>query len=78
MKFQEVILTLQEFWSGQGCILAQPYDVERRRDDEPVDVPARSGAGAVECRLCGALAPPGGPDAMETTRIVSISIISSR
>ena len=27
MKFQEVILTLQEFWSGQGCILAQPYDV---------------------------------------------------
>ena len=29
MKFQEVILTLQEFWSGQGCILAQPYDVEK-------------------------------------------------
>ena len=29
MKFQEVILTLQEFWSGQGCILAQSYDVEK-------------------------------------------------
>ena len=29
MKFQEVILTLQEVWSGQGCILAQPYDVEK-------------------------------------------------
>ena len=29
MKFQEVILVLQEFWSGQGCILAQPYDVEK-------------------------------------------------
>jgi len=29
MKFQEVILALQEFWSGQGCILAQPYDVEK-------------------------------------------------
>ena len=29
MKFQEVILALQEFWSDQGCILAQPYDVEK-------------------------------------------------
>ena len=29
MKFQEVILTLQEFWSGQGCIPAQPYEVEK-------------------------------------------------
>ena len=29
MKFQEVILALQEFWSGQGRILAQPYDVEK-------------------------------------------------
>ncbi|MEQ2868895.1 MAG: glycine--tRNA ligase subunit alpha [Selenomonas noxia] len=29
MKFQEVILALQKFWSGQGCILAQPYDVEK-------------------------------------------------
>ena len=28
MTFQEIILTLQEFWSKQGCILAQPYDVE--------------------------------------------------
>jgi len=29
MKFQEVILALQEFWSDRGCILAQPYDVEK-------------------------------------------------
>lgn len=29
MTFQEIILTLQEFWSKQGCILAQPYDVEK-------------------------------------------------
>ena len=29
MKFQEVILTLQAFWSGEGCILAQPYDMEK-------------------------------------------------
>ena len=29
MKFQEIILTLQQFWSEQGCILAEPYDVEK-------------------------------------------------
>lgn len=29
MTFQEIILTLQRFWSEQGCILAQPYDVEK-------------------------------------------------
>lgn len=29
MKFQEIILTLQKFWAEQGCILSQPYDVEK-------------------------------------------------
>lgn len=29
MTFQEIILTLQKFWSKQGCILAEPYDVEK-------------------------------------------------
>ena len=29
MKFQEVILALQAFWSDEGCILAQPYDMEK-------------------------------------------------
>lgn len=29
MKFQEIILNLQKFWSEQGCILAEPYDVEK-------------------------------------------------
>jgi len=28
MNFQEVILTLQNFWAGKGCILDQPYDSE--------------------------------------------------
>ena len=27
-SFQEIILTLQEFWSRQGCALLQPYDME--------------------------------------------------
>ncbi|WP_196594744.1 glycine--tRNA ligase subunit alpha [Pectinatus sottacetonis] len=29
MTFQEIILTLQKFWSDQGCILGQAYDVEK-------------------------------------------------
>ncbi len=28
MNFQDVILTLQNFWSREGCVLAQPYDIE--------------------------------------------------
>ena len=26
--FQDLILTLQDFWSKQGCVLLQPYDME--------------------------------------------------
>ncbi|MHB1676111.1 MAG: glycine--tRNA ligase subunit alpha [Sulfuriferula sp.] len=26
--FQEIILTLQQFWAQQGCVLLQPYDME--------------------------------------------------
>ncbi len=29
MKFQEIILTLNRFWGEQGCIIAQPYDLEK-------------------------------------------------
>jgi len=28
MNFQEVILSLQKFWSRKGCVLVQPYDME--------------------------------------------------
>ncbi len=28
MNFQQIVLRLQQFWGEQGCILAQPYDVE--------------------------------------------------
>jgi glycyl-tRNA synthetase alpha chain len=28
MTFQELILTLQNYWSRQGCALLQPYDME--------------------------------------------------
>ena len=26
--FQELILTLQRYWAGEGCVLLQPYDME--------------------------------------------------
>ncbi len=29
MNFQEVILKLQQFWARQGCVVAQPYDMEK-------------------------------------------------
>jgi len=28
MNFQEVILSLQNFWADHGCVLVQPYDTE--------------------------------------------------
>jgi glycyl-tRNA synthetase alpha chain len=29
MQFQDLILTLDKFWGEQGCIIAQPYDMEK-------------------------------------------------
>ncbi|MDR1616695.1 MAG: glycine--tRNA ligase subunit alpha [Syntrophomonadaceae bacterium] len=29
MNFQEVILRLQKFWGDKGCIIQQPYDIEK-------------------------------------------------
>ncbi|MBM4387316.1 MAG: glycine--tRNA ligase subunit alpha [Deltaproteobacteria bacterium] len=29
MTFQDVILRLQEFWAKKGCLILQPYDVEK-------------------------------------------------
>jgi glycyl-tRNA synthetase alpha chain len=28
MYFQDMIMALQRYWTGRGCILSQPYDVE--------------------------------------------------
>jgi glycyl-tRNA synthetase alpha chain len=28
LSFQELILTLHRYWSAQGCVLVQPYDLE--------------------------------------------------
>jgi glycyl-tRNA synthetase alpha chain len=29
MDFQEIIFNLQKFWGEQGCIIQQPYDIEK-------------------------------------------------
>ncbi|MDR1321907.1 MAG: glycine--tRNA ligase subunit alpha [Gracilibacteraceae bacterium] len=29
MNFQQLILALQNFWGNEGCIIAQPYDMEK-------------------------------------------------
>lgn len=29
MNFQQMIMNLQEYWGQQGCIIQQPYDVEK-------------------------------------------------
>ncbi len=28
MNFQQLIFELQQYWSGNGCVIAQPYDME--------------------------------------------------
>jgi glycyl-tRNA synthetase alpha chain len=29
MNFQEIIMNLQDYWAKQGCIIQQPYDMEK-------------------------------------------------
>ena len=29
MKYQELIFALQKFWADKGCIIAEPYDIEK-------------------------------------------------
>ncbi|MDA8334533.1 MAG: glycine--tRNA ligase subunit alpha [Peptococcaceae bacterium] len=29
MNFQQLIMTLASFWAGEGCLLQQPYDLEK-------------------------------------------------
>ncbi len=29
MTFQEIIISLQNYWAQQNCVIAQPYDVEK-------------------------------------------------
>ena len=29
-SFQELILTLQRYWADRGCVVLQPYDIDRK------------------------------------------------
>ena len=59
MYFQDLILTLQNHWAKQGCIIAQPLRPRgRRRHHAPDHLPPRARARAVERGLRAALAPP--------------------
>ena len=29
MTFQEIIFALQKYWSSKGCVLGNPYDIEK-------------------------------------------------
>lgn len=60
MTFQQIILTLQKFWSARGCILEQPYDVEKGAGTmNPATFSQNHRAGAVECGVCGTVPPSG-------------------
>ncbi len=28
LTFQDLILELQQFWAGRGCVIVQPYDMQ--------------------------------------------------
>ena len=57
MTFQQIILTLQKFWSARGCILEQPYDVEKGAGTmNPATFLRTIGP---ECGVCGTVPPSG-------------------
>ena len=50
--FQELIFALQRYWSGQGCVILQPYDMEMGAGTFHTGTFLRvTGPGAVECRV---------------------------
>ena len=59
ITFQDLVMKLQEYWSRQGCILAQPYDLEVGAGTmHPATFLRVLGAGALAGGLCGTLRRP--------------------
>ena len=57
LTFQDLILTLQNFWAAKGCVILQPYDKEMGAGTfHPATTLAGAGPAALECRLCAAVA----------------------
>ncbi len=40
LTFQEIILTLQQYWNDQGCMLMQAYDNEKGAGNHEVLTPS--------------------------------------
>jgi len=38
LTFQEIILTLQQYWNDQGCMLMQAYDNEKGAGTEKTQI----------------------------------------
>ncbi len=56
LSFQDLILTLHDYWGDQGCAILQPYDIEVGAGTlHPATVLRALGPQAVEGRLCPAL-----------------------
>ena len=52
MTFQEIILTLQKYSAKEGCLLAQPYDLEKGAGTfNPEHLFEMPGSEALESRL---------------------------
>ena len=49
MMFQEIVFALEKFWSRRGCLIFQPYDLEkgrlifRHKDERPSTGAPRGG-----------------------------------
>ena len=55
LSFQQVILTLHEFWAAQGCLIWGALQCAIGRGHrQPGDDIARSGTGAMAGGVCGA------------------------
>ena len=57
LTFQQIILTLQEYWDKQGCALLQPYDMEVGAGTSHTATFLRHRSGALARRLCPRAAP---------------------
>jgi glycyl-tRNA synthetase alpha subunit len=55
-SFQETIFNLQKFWSNQGCIILQPYDLEVGAGTfHPATTLRSLGSKPMESSLCSAI-----------------------
>ena len=77
--FQDLILTLQNYWAAQGCLILQPYDVEMGAGTfHPATTLRALGPQAVARGLCAADRGGRRTGAMARTRTGCSTTTSSR